>query len=67
MVTISNISACDFAGYNVSVTFSNGAQLLAKAILDDEHEYILHVNGKLVQVLKKDLSCKVLAEGVSIR
>lgn len=67
MTTISNISACNFAGYNVNITFSNGAQVLAKAILDDEREYILYVNNKLVQVLKKDLSHKVLTEGVSIR
>ena len=67
MVQVSSISKVPTGTNEAVVAFSNSYQMLVRVV--DEHAgrtIILTPSHKLVAI-SQDMSCKVLAEGVSIR
>ena len=66
-ITISTVTVgTPMCANDVIITFSNNVTICARLVANiGEGTIILH-NGKLV-LIKKDKSCKVLCEGVSIR
>lgn len=67
MATVTSIQRLSVDNDTACVTFSNGYQLLVRLVDEcDSASIILTPSGKLVRI-NADKSCKVLAEGVSIR
>jgi len=65
--TIINVDRLATGGNDAVVKFSNGYQLLVRVIDEDSGRYIVYTPNHKLVAIGKDLSCKVLCEGVSIR
>lgn len=66
-VTVSSIDRIPTSNDEVIITFSNGAQQLARAIYEESGMWIILSSSNKLVAINHDMECKVLAERVTIR